>query len=112
MSTIFTKIINRELPAKIFQETDDVIVIADHRPRQPIHLLIIHKTEYPNFQETPSDILALLCDVAKEVAVKLGIENHYQIHVNNGYGQEIDHVHLHFMSNRGIDKLKFIEGAE
>ena len=110
MSSIFTQIINRELPAKIFYETDEVIVIADHRPRQPVHLLIVHKEEYPNFQETPTEVLALLCDTAKEVARKLGIEGHYQIHVNNGYGQEIDHIHLHFMSNRGLDKLKFLKG--
>lgn len=112
MSTIFTKIINREIPAKIFHETDDVIVIADHRPRQPVHLLIIHKKEYPSFRETPSDILVELCDIAKEVAEKLGIPNHYQVHVNNGYGQEIDHIHLHFMSNRGIDRLKFLNDGD
>ncbi|MBD3257450.1 HIT domain-containing protein [candidate division GN15 bacterium] len=109
MATVFTKIINRELPAKVFHETDDVIVIADHRPRMPIHLLIIHKQEHPTFQDAPMDVISLLCQVAKEVADKLGIPNHYQLHVNNGYGQEIDHIHLHFMSNRGLDKLQYIE---
>lgn len=109
MASVFTKIINRELPAKIFHETDDVIVIADHRPRQPVHLLIIHKNEYPNFQDTPLEVIDLLCQVAKDVADRLGIPNHYQLHVNNGYGQEVDHIHLHFMSNRGLSKLKFLD---
>jgi histidine triad (HIT) family protein len=112
MPSVFTKIINRELPAKVFHETDNVIVIADHRPRMPVHLLIIHKTEFPTFQETPTKVLGLLCDVAKDVAEKLGIPNHYQLHVNNGYGQEGDHIHLHFMSNRGLGRLQYIEDSK
>ncbi len=107
MPSVFTRIIKREIPAKIFHETKDVIVIADHRPRKPVHLLIIHKEEYQNFQETPPEIMSVLCETAKEVANKLGIPDHYQIAINNGYGQEIDHIHLHFLSNRGIDKLVF-----
>jgi len=107
MPTVFTKIINRELPAKVFYENDRVIVIADHRPRKPVHLLIISKQEHPDFQRTPSEVLTLLCETAKVVAEKLGIPDHYQLGVNNGYGQEVDHIHLHFMSNRGVDKLVY-----
>lgn len=107
MASVFTRIINRQLPADIFYETDQVIVIADHRPRKPVHLLIIAKQEHPNFQETPTEVLSLLCETAKLVAEKLGIPDHYQLGVNNGYGQEIDHIHLHFMSNRGVDKLVY-----
>jgi diadenosine tetraphosphate (Ap4A) HIT family hydrolase len=51
------------------------------------------------------EVISTLCETAKEVARKLGIPDHYQLAVNNGYGQEIDHIHLHFMSNRGVDKL-------
>ena len=103
----FTRIMNRELPSKIFYETDDVIVIADHRPRKPVHLLIIAREEHPTFHETPPEVLSTLFETAKIVADKLGIPDHYQLSVNNGYGQEIDHVHLHFFSNRGADKLTF-----
>lgn len=107
MASVFTKIINRELPAKIFHETEEVIVIADHRPRKPVHLLIISKEEHPDFQRTPPEVISKLCETAKIVAEKLGIPNHYQLGVNNGYGQEIDHIHFHFMSNRGVDKLVY-----
>lgn len=109
MPSVFTKIIKRELPAKIFYETTDVIVIADHRPRKPVHLLIISKEEHPNLQKTPTPVILTLIDTAKIVAEKLGIPDHYQLVVNNGYGQEVDHVHFHFMSNRGVDKLQFLE---
>ncbi|MBI5267418.1 MAG: HIT family protein [candidate division Zixibacteria bacterium] len=108
MPSVFTRIINRELPARIFHETDRVIVIADHRPKDAVHLLIMPKTEYANFQSTPPEVLAELDATVKLVADKLGIAEHYRVVINNGYGQEVDHVHYHFLSNRGADKLKFL----
>jgi len=111
MSSVFTRIIERQIPARIFHETDEVIVIADHRPKRPVHLLIIPKKEYRNFQETPPETLAMMCRTAKEVAEKLGISDHYQITVNNGLGQEISHIHFHFMSDRGMEGLVFKETA-
>jgi histidine triad (HIT) family protein len=101
MASIFTRIIKREIPATIVHETDSVIVIKDIHPKDAVHLLIIPKTEYKNFYETPPDVLADLCATAKVVAEKLGISNHFRLTVNNGYGQEVDHVHFHFLSNRG-----------
>lgn len=109
MPSIFTRIIRREMPARIFYETDQVIVIADHRPKSPIHLLIISKKEYPDFQHTPPEALQVCFETAKIVAEKLGIPDHYQLSINNGLGQEIDHFHIHFMSNRGADKLVFLD---
>jgi len=106
MPSVFTRIIRRELPAKIFYETGEIIVIADHRPQRPVHLLIIPKEEYPDFQRTPSEILQICFETAKIIAEKLGIEDHYQLAVNNGLGQEVSHFHIHFMSNRGMEKLE------
>jgi histidine triad (HIT) family protein len=108
MPSVFTRIINREIPAKIFHETETVIVIADHRPKDPVHLLILPKTEYTNFQSTPPEVLAELSETAKLVAEKLGVTGHYRIVINNGYGQEVDHIHFHFLSNKGADKLTWL----
>ena len=108
MPSIFTRIIKREVPSRIFHETDSIIVIADHRPKDVVHLLIIPKTGYPNFQSTPPEVLAEMNSSVKLVAEKLGLTDHYRILVNNGYGQEVDHVHFHFLSNRGGEKLKFL----
>ena len=96
------------LPVKIFYETDRVIVIADHRPKDAVHLLILPKTDYKNFQTTPPEILAELSETAKLVAEKLGLADHYRLVINNGYGQEVDHIHFHFLSNRGADRLKYL----
>ena len=109
MPSVFTRIINRELPAKIFYETDEVIVIADHRPRDTTHLLIIPKEEYTNFVHTPPEILALLDETAKIVADKLGLSDHFRLVINNGYGQEVDHIHYHFISNQKSDNLTYLK---
>ncbi len=109
MSSIFTQIINREIPSKIFHDTDSVIVIADINPKAPLHLLIIPKEESKNFYETKIETLQMLSDTAKLVADKLGIADHFKILINNGLGQEIPYLHFHFMSDKGLNKLKFIE---
>ena len=109
MSSIFAKIIRRELPAKIFYETDDVIVIADHRPKAPVHLLIIPKIETKNFYQANKQILSVLDETVKIVAEKLGVEDYFRIQINNGLGQEVDHLHYHFLSTKGMKNLKFID---
>ena len=107
--SIFTRIINRELPAKIFHETDEVIVFADHRPKAPVHLLIVPRIEVTNFYEAPPEILALLDATVKVVAEKLQLKDHFRIVINNGFGQEVDHIHYHFLSDRGADRLRYLE---
>ena len=109
MTSIFTRIINRELPAKIFHEDDNVIVITDHRPQAPVHLLIIPKHETRNFYETPPETIAIMNRTARMIAEKLGITDHFRLIINNGLCQEIDHVHYHFISNRGAEKLEFTQ---
>ncbi|MCK4607804.1 MAG: HIT family protein [candidate division Zixibacteria bacterium] len=109
MPSVFTQIIARKLPASIFYEDAEVIVIADYCPQTPVHLLIIPKQEYRTFYETPPDVLDMMNRTAKMIAEKLGITGYFKLLIHNGFGQEIDHVHFHFMSNRGAENLKFIE---
>ncbi len=107
MHDIFERIIRREIPSKVFHETDEVIVIQDIRPKTPVHLLIIPKKKFKNFYETPPETLATLDQTVKKVAEMLGVTDYFRVQVHNGFGQEINHVHYHFMSDRGAEKLKF-----
>lgn len=109
MDDTFEKIISREYPAKIFYEDDDVIVIQDLYPKAPVHLLLIPKEKSKNFYEAPLETLAVMGRTVKKVAELLKIEDHFQIQVNNGYGQEIAHLHYHFMSDRGSENLTFLD---
>lgn len=74
MPSIFTKIIEREIPADIEFENKNIIVIKDIHPQAKTHLLIIPKKEIPSIndiQEGDSELIAELFFVAKTIALKL-----------------------------------------
>jgi histidine triad (HIT) family protein len=76
MSSIFTKIINREIPSDIVYEQDNVIVIRDINPRAKTHLLIIPKKEIitvDDIEKEDRDLVADMFFVAKKVAADLGV---------------------------------------
>jgi histidine triad (HIT) family protein len=74
MATIFTKIINREIPAEIVFENDNIIVIKDINPEAKIHLLLIPKKEIPtinDLQESDHELFLELFTRAKKIALEL-----------------------------------------
>jgi histidine triad (HIT) family protein len=77
MKSIFTRIIEREIPATIVYEQEDIIVIKDIAPKAKIHLLIIPKKEIAtvnDIQEEDRYLIAELFFVAKKIAQDLNIE--------------------------------------
>ena len=104
MSTIFTKIINREIPSEIVYETDNLIVIKDINPKAKTHLLIIPKKEIPTINDLQNEDREVLADMffaAKKVALDLWISEGYELkfHVWEKWWQEVFHIHLHLLSN-------------
>lgn len=104
MSSIFTKIITREIPSEIIYEQENIIVIKDIAPKAKTHLLIIPKKEIPTINDITSEDTPLIADlffVAKQVAQQLWISQGYQLHFNVGklWGQEVMHLHLHLLSD-------------
>lgn len=101
MSSIFTKIINKEIPAKIEHEDDLCIVIHDIHPKAPIHLLIIPKKEIPTIIEASDEdqqLLGHLTLIARNMGKKLGLEGYKLVYnVGSKGGQEIFHIHLHLL---------------
>lgn len=102
--TIFEKIIDRELPAEILYEDEDIICIKDKYPVMPIHLLIITKKVIPSLQhieEKDYHLLGKMVNRAQKIASKLGIEDNYRLVTNVGTrsGQSIHHLHFHLLSN-------------
>lgn len=105
MSSVFTKIINREIPSEIIFENDNIIVIKDIAPRAKTHLLIIPKKEVEtvdHFQENDKELIWEMFMVAKKVAKDLELTNSYQLHINvwREWGQEVMHVHMHLTSDK------------
>src|ERR1044072_3960450 len=104
MASIFTKIINRELPADIVYEDDHVIAIRDIEPEAPTHVLIITKTEIPGLAELPNDgDNRHILNTAKIVAEQEGLTS-YRLVINQGVdaGQSVSHLHAHLLGGRSF----------
>ena len=101
--SIFTKIINREVPAEIVYEDDKSIVIKDIHPKAPVHLLVIPKKPIPSLMElTPEDrdIIAHLMLLLPQIAKAHHLEG-FKTQINTGEkgGQEVFHLHIHLMGD-------------
>ena len=107
-STLFERIINKEIPAEILYEDDVAFVIKDINPQAPTHLLIIPKKVIPKLSDSTQEdqeILGHLMLVAGKVAEDLGLDETFRLVVNNGAkaGQSVFHLHIHLLSGRSLN---------
>jgi len=100
---IFCKIINKEIPADIFYEDQDLIVFKDINPKAPIHYLIVTKQHIESINHLEKENISLIGGMfltAKKIADKLGLKDKgYKLvfNVGRGGGQIVDHLHLHIL---------------
>ena len=102
--TLFTKIIARQIPAKIVFEDQYYIVIEDINPQAPVHLLVIPKKVVKTLNDlTPDDaeMVGGMFLLAAGVMKKLG-HSDYRAVFNCGpsAGQTVFHLHLHVLAGR------------
>ena len=111
MSTIFKKIIDKEIPANIVYEDDDFMAFRDINPQAEVHILVIPKKEIANLNEaTEEDALMLgklqilIAKIAKDEGIA---DNGYRVilNVNNDGGQEVFHIHYHILGGEKIGVL-------
>jgi len=105
--TIFSRIISREIPARIEHEDELCLAFHDVAPQAPVHLLVIPKRAIPSLAEvTAADapLLGHLMGVASSLARKLGLEDGYRLVVNCGRdgGQTVPHLHIHLLGGRSL----------
>lgn len=106
MSTIFKKIIDKEIPADIVYEDDLCLAFKDIDPKAPVHILIIPKKEITSMAEISKgdeELLGHLYVVASQIAKDQGIsESGYRlvVNTNNEGGQEVYHLHIHLLGGR------------
>lgn len=105
MTTIFGKIIRRELPADIVYEDDLCLAFRDINPQAPTHLLLIPKKEIAGLTDAQPEDQALLGHLllaVNKIARQLGVEDAFRVVMNNGAGagQSVFHLHLHILSGR------------
>ena len=104
-TSIFQKIIDREIPARIEHEDEHCIAVYDIQPQAPVHLLIIPKRAIVRLSEAKSSDEALLGHLlltATALAKKLNLAEGFRLVVNNGPfgGESVPHLHVHLLAKR------------
>ena len=108
MSTLFTKIINREIPADIVHEDEHVIGFRDIGPQAPVHVLFVPKRGIRSLAEASESEAALLGRLllaAAAYARREGFsEDGYRIVINTNRdgGQTVFHLHVHLLAGRAM----------
>jgi histidine triad (HIT) family protein len=105
MTTLFSKIIAREIPADIVYEDEHCLAFRDINAQAPVHVLLVPKQEIARLADAQAGDQALLGHlllVAGKVAQQLGVADAFRLVVNNGAGagQSVFHLHLHILAGR------------
>lgn len=103
--TLFTKIINREIPADIVYEDELCLAFRDINPQAPLHVLLIPKKPIVKVSDSEKEDQTLLGHLmlkVGEIAKQEGYAEAFRIVVNNGEaaGQTVFHLHIHILAGR------------
>ncbi len=105
--TIFSKIIRKEIPARVVYEDDLCLAFHDVSPQAPVHILVIPKKSIVPLEQLTKDDEALLGHLwmlIPQIARDLDLEKGYRVVVNCGVdgGQSVDHLHFHILGGRRL----------
>lgn len=103
-TTLFGRIIRREIPADIVFENDQLIAFRDIAPQAPVHVLFVPKTPIATLNDldaTQATIVGQLAYEAAQYAAREGFaDDGYRVVMNcNGHGgQTVFQIHLHLLA--------------
>jgi histidine triad (HIT) family protein len=104
--SIFTRIINKQIPAKIAFEDERYIAIHDLNPQAPVHLLVIPKKPIATLNDISiedSELIGGLFVIAKELMHAAGHSSYRTVfNCGEGAGQTVFHLHLHVLAGRSF----------
>jgi len=117
METIFTKIINGEIPASLLHSDAHCIAILDIAPVNKGHALVISRDPFPTLADCPQQLLGHMMYVAQQLdrAMRTNLNAEAtNIIINNGSaaGQEVPHLHIHVIPRFSHDGKRFIPTKE
>ncbi|HMN04987.1 MAG TPA: HIT family protein [Flavobacteriales bacterium] len=107
MASIFTRIIQGEIPCHKVGEDDRFLAFLDINPVRRGHTLVIPKVEVDKFFDLPTDVLAGIMPFAREVARRIEKVvpcNRIGVSV---VGLEVPHAHVHLIPIDGIYDMDF-----
>ena len=109
MTSLFTKIINREIPGRFVYEDDLCVAFLTIEPLSPGHTLVVPRAEVDHWIDLDSVTLTHLMSVAQSIG--RAIENVYQP-TKVGLmiaGLEVPHVHIHVTQMNDVNDLDFAQ---
>ena len=94
---IFCKLRDKQVPAKILYEDEDVLVFPDIHPVRPVHLLIIPKEHVQELVMVDQPVLfQKLFAVVQQMIKREGLNDKgYRVTINGGGAQYVNHLHIH-----------------
>ena len=107
MASLFTKIINREIPGHIVAEDDQYIAFLDINPLVVGHTLVVPKKEVDYIFDLDDDTLAGLQLFSKKVAHAIGRSIRCKRVGVAVIGLEVPHTHVHLVPMNSMDDLNF-----
>ncbi|MFT7344023.1 MAG: histidine triad (HIT) family protein [Lentimonas sp.] len=107
MSTIFSKIINKEIPCYKVAEDDNYLAFLDIMPLRKGHVLVIPKLETDNLFDMEDNDLAGLIVFAKKVAKKIEVNFNCKKVGVAVVGLEVAHAHIHLIPINSVADMDF-----
>ena len=100
INCLFCKIINKDIPATIVYEDEEILAFHDIHPVAPVHILLIPKRHIINtleLQENDKILMGHMMFIANKIALQMNLSAGYKMQINTGKsgGQEVFHLHLH-----------------
>ncbi|GMM69130.1 histidine triad nucleotide-binding protein [Alteromonas sp. MTD1] len=116
--TIFTKIINKEIPAEILYEDDMALAFKDINPQAPVHFLVIPKKPIATINDIAQEdreAVGHLSFVAAKIAAELGFADQgfrTVMNCNEYGGQTVYHIHLHVLAGKPLGWPPYTENMK
>ncbi|MBU3659403.1 MAG: HIT family protein [Flavobacteriales bacterium] len=107
MSTIFQRIINKEIPAYIIEEDEFHLAFLDINPLKEGHTLVIPKKEVDYIFDIENQDLEKLILFAKKVAIKIKSKIPCTKVGMTVIGLEVPHAHIHLIPMNSISDMNF-----
>jgi histidine triad (HIT) family protein len=105
--TLFTRIMDREIPGTFVYEDEHLVAIRDIQPAAPVHILVIPRKPVQSLdqlQEEDTELAGRLLLAVARIAKEEGLADGYRVVINTGVagGQTVPHLHLHILGGRRL----------
>ena len=103
---IFCKIIEKQIPAEIIYEDENIVAFKDIHPAAPIHILVVPKKHIASIIEMEKEdelligkVYTVINQIAENIEIK---EKGFRVILNCGEdgGQEVKHIHFHLLAGK------------